>query len=190
MNKEVGKMRSIRMSKEAIGFLILTTLLSLAFVVSIVYALYSSEGGWAEEVSWSSAVSWINYNDIEKRTYSTHSVWVYNNRCEKNGYPSPKILVHYDFEHLIQGLAPQGYIVQDSGWINVDDSGGVPSKEEGYHSNTLSLDVSGLNPGQYTLCAYTRLEIFDSGGDKINLQTYPDDPDIDGFADRVLEFTR
>jgi len=173
----------MRLRGEAMGFLILTGLLSLAFIVSIVYA-YTSEGGWAEEVNWSVSVS-TNYNSVEKKTYSYHSIWVYNNRCEENGYPSPKIDIHYDFEHLIEGLAWQGYITLDSGWIN-----DIPSKESAYYSNTLSLDVSGLEPKPegYKLNAYTRLEVYASDGDKINLQTYPENPDIDGEVYEDLDF--
>jgi len=67
----------------------------------------------------------------------------------------------------------------------------VLSKEELYSSMTLSLDVTGLQVGEtYHLDAYTELEIFDSGGRKINLEVYPDHPDIDGNVYETLEFTR
>ncbi|MCD6507064.1 hypothetical protein J7M22_10630 [Candidatus Poribacteria bacterium] len=178
-------MRGIRLSREAMGFVILTTLLSLTFIASIVYA-YTSEGGWKEEVSWSVSVS-TNYNSLEKKTYSYHSIYVYNNRCKENGYPNPKIKVDFGFEHSIREKTPQY-------WTWYGNTVNVPSEEhperELYRSKTLSLDVTGLQVGKtYHLDAYTELEIFDSKGRKIDLKDYPSDPD-DGYVEETLEFTR
>jgi len=77
MNKEAGKMRSIRRNKEGIGFVILTTLLSLTFIVSIVYA--GAISGIKNDVQWSIYAGDLSYNSATDTSSSDHWIYVTNN---------------------------------------------------------------------------------------------------------------
>ena len=106
MNKEVGKMRSIRRNKERIGFVILTTLLSLVFVVSIVYA--AGHGGVQNNVSWYVEVNGLDYNEVLDVTKSNHSVYVWNGG-------GASVFVDYEFKHQVD--SDPGKTLRDQGWL-------------------------------------------------------------------------
>ena len=165
-------MRGIRGSKEAMGFVILTILLSLVFVVSIAFATLKYEYGSADGVYWNVVVGDLSYNPVTKTTSSYHYYYVYNGREEKIYYTA-------EFDSWIGGQP--GFQARESHtWVELEP--GAPAS----YGNTLVIDVNGLTPGwKYWLNAYTRIKLYDKDGDPISIS-----PPKDGQIEDQLEFTR
>jgi len=137
-------MGNIVRNKEAVGFLILTSLLALTFTVSILYA--DSKGGVIDNVSWYVEVSAPVYNSFLETTTSSHYVYLFNNT-------NAPIYYTYEFKHGIDGWALSTTDMH-SGWLG---AGELLSR-----SNTLVVDVSSIPPSnppsKYTARAYSRVQ--------------------------------
>ena len=145
-------MRSIRMSKEAMGFAILTTLLSLAFVVSIVYAA-SSSGSW-KGVNYTVSVWNLVYRSDYQALYSSHSAFLNN---------------------LVGGVtACITYTLEGPDSSHIATNTLYPSGPDFYDSRQMYVDVSDLAPNTYSMEAETRVQLFE-GND-----SYQDTANITG----------
>jgi len=140
-------MRGIRLSRGAIGFAILTTLLSLTFIVSIVYA--AGHGGVQNNVSWYVEVNSLTYDRGSDVTKSNHSVYVWNGG-------GASVFVDYEFKHQVD--SDPGKTLRDQGWFIEVKPGNDPSNPF-FHSNTITRSAADLGRGWHTLDAYTRVAV-------------------------------
>ena len=140
-------MRGIRLSREAIGFVILTTLLSLVFVVSIVYA--AGHGGVQNNVSWYVEVNSLTYDRASDVTKSNHSVYVWNGG-------GASVFVDYEFKHQVD--SDEGKTLRDEGW-GIEVKPNDPDTNPFFHDNTITRSAADLGPGKHWLDAYTRVSV-------------------------------
>jgi len=136
-------MRSLKSKTARSGLLILTGILTLAFVVSIVYA--ASDWGVTDNVSWSISVYGVSYNSVTDISSSSHSVYVQNNS-------DITVFVHYEFKHSIDGN--ENWTIRD---LNGQTT--VPPNNYFSHSNTLTRSNGDVPAGNHSVRPYTRVEV-------------------------------
>jgi len=156
----------MRLKGEAMGFLILTGLLSLTFVVSIVYAAY--ESGWGKEnrnVYYEYWVGNLRYDSDATTTYSDHSVYISN-----GGEWDVRCI--YEFKHILLERPDHENTLYEYTDISSGDSFSL--------FRTQLMGVGDLKEGQwFTLQAYTDIRLEGKKG--------TDDPEK---AEETLEFQR
>ena len=143
-------MRSIRRNKEAMGFAILTTLLSLTFIVSIVYAENNSKfnDGHGEKnpnVYYCYWVGNLRYDRATATTYSDHSIYISNGETYT-------VRCTYEFKHTL--LENSNYHNTLYSYTDIPPGGSFPL------FRTQLMGVGDLPKGlQLTLWAYTDIKL-------------------------------